>query len=380
MKLALNTSGPGVTFGLYGAGMAPTLNVVQLAEHLGFDSVWTAEASGTDAVVPLSWIAGATDRIKLGTSVMQMTAREPSTTAMTAVTLDNLSGGRFILGLGSSSPGVVEGWHSRHYGDPLQRTREYVSIVRRLMTTRKPVAFHGEYYDLPLRKEGHLNTVPVKLAVRAKRRRIPIYLAGMGPKNLKLATEIADGVLFPFYTPFRDEITFGPLRDKFGEGKVEVGAYVPVAIGPSLNACLEILRPVVTFFVGGMGSNKVNYYNNFVRRLGYGEAAAAVQYYYLRGQRNAAAAAVPAELIDELCLCGSPARIAERLEVWKQSALTTLILTGALPDAMELLAELVDSQPRPRPEAVPGPPSEPGLVAGRKPAFAGVSRIRETLV
>jgi F420-dependent oxidoreductase-like protein len=339
MKLAINTMGPTANFGLWGAGMSATLNIVQLAEDLGFDSVWTAEASGTDAVVPLSWIAGATSRIKLGTSILQMTAREPSMTAMTAVTLDNLSNGRLILGLGSSGPGIVEGWHSRAYSDPIDRSREYVDIVRRLITRRKPVSYHGDYYNLPFRGDGSHRARPVQLMVRAKRRDIPIYLAAMGPRNLELAADVADGVIFPMYSPFRDEAVFGDLRPKFGKGGIEVASFVPVAIGPDVKACIDMLRPVIAFWLGGMGSGKINFYNQYARRMGFDEASE-VQTAYGSGRRNAAAAAVPEQFIDEVSLCGPPSRVAERLEAWQSSAATTMILTGVLPDGMEMLAEL----------------------------------------
>jgi F420-dependent oxidoreductase-like protein len=342
LRLGLNMMGPTANFSMWGTDVDPALKMVRFAEEVGFDSVWTAEASGTDAVVPLTWMAAHTEKIKLGTAILQMTGRTPPTTAMTAVTFDKLSRGRFILGLGASGPGVVEGWHSEAYGDPLQRTREYVDIVRRLTSQRRPLKYRGEYYQLPYCGPDATGLAsPIQLMVRSRRRRIPIYLAAMGPKNLELAAKVADGIILPLYTPFRDQALFGALRDKFGEGGLEVCPFVPILCGDNVDECLDTMRPVVAFWLGGMGVGGVNFYNRYAQRLGFPEVVE-VRAAYARGDMRAAGAAVPKEFIDEVCLCGPLDRIKERIEVWRESACTTMVLTGGVhPDLMSSLAEMV---------------------------------------
>lgn len=341
LRLGLNTMGPTANFGIWGAGAQPSVEMVRLAESLGYDSVWTAEASGTDAVVPLAWLAANTSTIKVGTAVMQMAARSPAATAMTAVTLDNLSRGRFILGLGVSGPGVVEGWHSQAYGDPIRRSREYVDVIRRITGRRVPVEHHGEYYDIPYTGLGATGlATPIQLMIRSRRPRIPLYLAAMGPRNLKLASEVADGILLPLYSPFREDAFYGDLRERFRDGKREVAPFVPVCMADDTDDCIVKLKPVVAFWIGGMGSGGLNFYNNYARRIGFERAATEVAELYRSGQRGRAAYAIPDELVDEVSLCGPPERIKDRLVAWRESSVTTLILTGASRDAMIAIAEM----------------------------------------
>jgi F420-dependent oxidoreductase-like protein len=340
MRLGLNTVRATVNFGLWGSGAAPNVEVVQLAERLGYDSVWTAEASGTDAVGPLAWLAAHTSTIKVGTGIMQMTARAPTTTAMTAATLDLLSGGRFLLGLGASGPAVVEGWHGEPYGKPLDRTREYVKIVRAALA-RQAVEHAGEHYQVPNRGPDALQLgQPVKLMFRPRRASIPIYLAAMGPRNVQLAYEIADGVIPAFYSPHREDAFFS-FCDGRPDRAIDLAPFVPVALGADHQACRDRLKPGLAFWLGGMGAGGLNFYNRFISRLGYEAAAREVQKLFTGGQRARAAAAVPDALVDEVALCGPREAVAEQLEAWKASSVTTMILQGADVPAITTLAELL---------------------------------------
>lgn len=339
MRLGLHTMRPTVNFGLWGA--EATVDVVRHAETLGYDSVWTAEASGTDAVVPLAWLASQTSRIKLGTAVMQMSARAPTTTAMTAATVDLLSGGRFILGLGVSGPAVVEGWHGEPYGRPLDKTREYVKVVRDVLS-RHPIDHKGEHYSIPCRSERATGLgAPVRLMFRPRRASIPIYLAAMGPKNVGLAYEIADGVMPAFYSPRREDVFFAGVRADLRNRPLEIAPFVPILLGGDVDACRQRAKPGLSFWIGGMGAKGLNFYNNYVARLGYEGAARDVQRLYTSGRRVEAARAVPDALVAEVALFGPREHIAEQLESWKSSSVTTLILTGADVDAVTTVAELL---------------------------------------
>lgn len=341
MRLGLHTMRTAVNFGSWGSGMESNLPVVQLAERLGYDSVWTAEASGTDAVVPLTWLAAHTTKIRLGTGIMQLSARAPTTTAMTAVTLDMMSRGRFLLGLGASGPAVVEGWHSQRYGDPLEKMREYVGIVREVFSRGNPVVRHGEYYDIPYTGAGATGLAdPIRLMVRPRRQAIPIYIAAMGPRNVKLAFDIADGVIPAYYSPYNEE-PFLSLVPEDRRASIDVAPFVPVSIGKDAAACRDRLRPGLAFWLGGMGARGLNFYNNLVCRLGYEEAATKIQKLYAEGRTRAAAQAIPDALIDEVALCGPSERIAERLEAWRRSHVTTMIISTAQQEAVTVMAELV---------------------------------------
>jgi F420-dependent oxidoreductase-like protein len=314
--------------------------LVQEAERLGFDSVWVAEAWGTDAVSVLGWLAGRTERIKLGSAIMQIPGRTPANTAMTAATLDLLSGGRFLLGLGTSGPQVVEGWHGQPWGKPLGKTREYVEIVRTALR-RDVVAHEGEHYRIPWDGQGATGLgKPLKLMLRPLRAEIPIYLAALGPKNVALAAEIADGWLPIFVAPERFDDAFGPsLAD--APPDFEIAATASVFVGDDVAALREALRPHVALYVGGMGAKGRNFYNSLVRRYGWEEEAERIQELYLAGKQREAIAAVPDELVDAVSLIGPKERIAERLEAWRETPVTTLVLGTTQPEALQTLAELV---------------------------------------
>jgi F420-dependent oxidoreductase-like protein len=314
------------------------------AERLGFGSVWSAEAYGSDAVTTVAWVAARTERIGVGTAIMQIPARTPAATAMTAMTLDHLSGGRFRLGLGMSGPQVVEGWHGVAYGKPLTRTREYVEIVRAILRRDKPVAFEGEYYQLPARDGTGLGK-PLRTIVHPLRSDLPIYLAAIGPKNVALAAEIADGWIPTLYSPIRGDEVFRPaLQEGFARaGKdgssFDIAAMCPVLVGDDVQACRDMLKPYVALYVGGMGARGRNFYNSLVSRYGFEKEAAEIQDLYLEGKKQEAAALVPDELVDETSLVGPPERIRDRLQAWKESGVTTLMAGTMQIDALRALAD-----------------------------------------
>jgi F420-dependent oxidoreductase-like protein len=350
LRLGLNMMGPTVNFGAWGVGADPNVKRALAVESLGYDSVWTSEASGTDAVSPLSMLAGLTSRIKLGTNIMQMAGRSPATTAMTAVTLDTLSNGRFILGLGASGPAVVEGWHNQRYGKPVARSREYIAVVREIVARRRPLDFHGEYFDMPYQGEGATGLAkPIKLMVRPRRPRIPIWLAAIGPKNVQLALETCDGILPPVFSPFKEKLFFeehdldavAAIRQEQGLGPVELAPFVPVYLGDDVDKCIDKMRPHLAFWLGAMGPKAMNFYNRMACRFGYEKEAAEIQRLYMEGRRGEAAALVPYELADEISLCGPRERIRDRLEAWKESSVTLLIVTTVDDKALTTLAELL---------------------------------------
>lgn len=332
----------GLSLGYAEPGTNPTqlVALAREAERLGYDSAWASEAWGSDAVTLLAWVAAATTRLRVGSAVMQIPARTPAATAMTAATLDLLSGGRFLLGLGTSGPQVAEGWHGQPWGKPLTRTREYVEIVRRALR-RETLEHHGEHYDVPYGRDGATGLgKPLKLMLRPLRPDLPIYLAAMAPRNVALAAEIADGWLPFLLSPERVGDAFAPAlvdaRDDF-----EVAATVPVALGDDLDACRAELKPLLALYVGGMGAPGRNFYNAVVRRYGYEADAARIQELYLSGRQREAAAAVPDALVDEVALVGPRERVAERLEAWRACGVTTLVCRTRDVDTLRLLAELV---------------------------------------
>jgi len=323
-----------------GTNPADLFPLVQEAERLGFDSVWVAEAWGTDAVSVLGWLAARTERIKLGSAIMQIPGRTPANTAMTAATLDLLSGGRFLLGLGTSGPQVVEGWHGQPWGKPLGKTREYVGIVRAALR-RQVVEHHGDHYRIPWDGPGATGLgKPLKLMVRPLRAEIPIYLAALGPKNVALAAEIADGWLPIFVDPDRFADAFGASLAA-APPDFEIAATASVLVGDDVEALRDALRPHVALYVGGMGAKGRNFYNALVRRYGWEDEAERIQALYLAGKQREAIAAVPDALVDAVALVGPKERIAERLEAWRATPVTTLVLGTHQPDALQTLAELV---------------------------------------
>src|SRR5947208_13102519 len=310
------------------------------AERLGYDSVWAAEAWGSDAVTVLSWLAACTSTIKVGSAIMQIPGRTPANTAMTAATLDLMSGGRFILGLGTSGPQVVEGWHGEPWGKPLGKTREYVEIVRAALR-RDVVAHEGEHYRIPYDGPGATGLgKPLKLMLRPLRAEIPIYLAAIGPKNVALAAEIADGWLPIFVDPERFDAAFGPSMAAARDG-FEIAATVSVLVGDDVGALRDALKPYLALYVGGMGAKGKNFYNALVRRYGWEAEAERIQELYLGGKQREAIAAVPDELVDAVALVGPKERIRERLEAWKRTPVTTLIVGSPQPEALQVMADLL---------------------------------------
>jgi F420-dependent oxidoreductase-like protein len=332
----------GVNLGYASPGTNPAelVPLVQEAERLGYDSVWAAEAWGTDAVTVLSWLAASTTTIKVGSAIMQIPGRTPANTAMTAATLDLMSGGRFILGLGTSGPQVVEGWHGEPWGKPLGKTREYVEIVRAALR-RETVEHEGEHYRIPYDGPGATGLgKPLKLMLRPLRADIPIYLAAIGPKNVALAAEIADGWLPIFVDPERFGDAFGTSIAGAPEG-FEIAATAHVLVGDDVQALRDSLKPYLALYVGGMGAKGKNFYNALVRRYGWEEDAERIQELYLSGKQREAIAAVPDALVDAVALVGPKERIRDRLEAWRETPVTTLIVGASDPKALQTLAELV---------------------------------------
>jgi F420-dependent oxidoreductase-like protein len=335
----------GLAIGYSGARMALDVPLIQEADRLGFHSVWSAEAYGSDAVTPLAWLAAQTKQIHLATGIMQMPARTPAMTAMTATTLDQLSGGRFLLGLGVSGPQVVEGWHGQPYGKPLVRTREYVSILRHIWDRERPLEHQGEHYQIPFRGQGATGLgKPLKSILHG--RRIPIYIAAIGPKSVEQTAEIADGWLPFWYSPYRTQVYKETLTAGFaraGSGKsfasFDIAASVNVIQGPDVQACLDRVKPGLALYVGGMGARGKNFYNELACRYGFEDAARTIQDLYLGGKKDEAAAAVPNELADEVALVGPPERIRDRLAAWRESNITTLVAGTRQVEALRTLAE-----------------------------------------
>jgi len=316
------------------------------AERLGYHSLWTAEAYGSDSVTPLVWLAAHTERINVGTAIMQMPARTPAMTAMTAATIDLLTGGRFLLGIGASGPQVVEGWHGVVYGKLLTRTREYVEIVRTILKREQPLEHHGQYYDIPVQGGTGLGK-PLKLILHPLRPNIPIYVAAIGPKNVALAAEIADGWLPVFFSPRRVSVFRASLEEGFArrsDGKTladfDIAPTVSVVVGDDVDACRMQVKPNLALYVGGMGARGKNFYNDLACRYGYEDAAKKIQDLYLAGKKNEAIAAVPDELVDEIALCGPRERIRERLAAWREAGVTTLICGAQSIEAIRTMAEV----------------------------------------
>jgi F420-dependent oxidoreductase-like protein len=310
------------------------------AERAGFVSVWTSETWGSDAAILAAWIAARTERIDVGTGVLQMSGRTPTAAAMTALTLDHLSGGRFRLGLGISGPQVAEGWHGTSFDHPLERTREYVGIVRQVVRREAPVTSPGPHYPLPL-PDGAGR--PLKPNVRALRSDLPVYLAAMGPRNVALAAEIADGWMPYLYAPgrvdvFTDALEAGWRRGGRDQATFDVAPIVAVAFGGDVGACRDELRPHLARYVGGMGSLEANFYKDAVTRYGFGDAAERIQEAFLDGRRAEAASLVPDAMVDELCLAGPVARVRERLDAWRAAGVTTLLAETRNVEAVRALA------------------------------------------
>jgi F420-dependent oxidoreductase-like protein len=320
----------GVHIGYWGLGLSSQdqLEIVQEAEKLGYDSVWAAEAYGSDTATVLAWLAGQTSKIRLGAGIFQMPARSAAMTAMTAATIDQLSGGRMIIGIGSSGPQVAEGWHGQRFGKQLQRTREYVAVVR-MALARERVEFKGETLELPL-PDGPGKAL--KLTISPVQERIPIYLAAIGPKNTALAGEIADGWIPTLFSPehvseLRPNLKEGADRAGRSLDGFDIAPTVNVFITDDLEGARNAMRPFIALYVGGMGSRKQNFYNNLVCRYGFEEQAKTIQDFYLEGKREEAMAAIPDALIDTVSLCGPKDVVRERLAVYREAGVGTLGIT-----------------------------------------------------
>ncbi len=337
----------GFMIGYWGAN--PPVGAADLlfeAERLGYSTAWTAEAYGSDALTPLAWYGSQSTRIQLGTSIVQMSARTPTATAMAAITMDHLTNGRFILGLGASGPQVVEGWYGQPYAKPLARTREYVEIIRTILARKEPVTYAGEHYTLPYPGGTGLGKA-VRSITHPLREDLPIYLASEGPKNVALTAEIADGWLAIYYSPKVD----GFYRDALSEGFARPGARrsfddftvaatVPVIVHDNVEEAADMLRPVLALYIGGMGAREVNFHANVFGRMGYEAETKEIQDLYLAGKKEEAAAKVPLSLIEETTLIGPKEKIRDDLEMWRESCVTQILLYGDA-TTLQTMAELV---------------------------------------
>lgn len=340
----------GLLLGYSGKKLAPPIDMILQAEKMGFDSVWTAEAYGSDAVTVAAWILSQTTRLKVGTAIMQVPARTPANTAMTAMSMSQLSGGRFILGLGASGPQVVEGWHGMPYGKPLQRLRECIEIVREIFARQGPVAYNGELYQLPFTGAGAVGMgKPLKSILQAEEN-TPIYTASFTPGGFRLAGEVADGLFPVFMSPDKiDLITtdVGLGFAKAGGDKTfkdfDIAPFVTVQMGDDLDACRLPIKHFLALYVGGMGSRKKNFYTDFVKKLGYEEEAIKIQDLYLGGDKEAAVAAVPDELVDEISLVGPKQHIQTQAEKWlaKSDYIKTMIFSVTQPEVLPVLKEVL---------------------------------------
>jgi F420-dependent oxidoreductase-like protein len=337
----------GLSLGYWGGGPpAGAAETIQEADRLGFDSVWTAEAYGSDALMPLAWWGSATEQIKLGTSIVQISARAPAATAMAAMTLDHLSGGRVILGLGVSGPQVVEGWYGQPFAKPLARMREYIGILRDIWAREGPVVNDGPHYPLPIPGGTGLGK-PLRSSIHPLRSEIPIYLAAEGPKNIALGAELCDGWLALFYSPYHDDFYREALAEGFQRpgalrtpDRFEVAANVPLIVTDEIEAAADALRPMYALYFGGMGAIGANFHADVAIRMGYEAEVTAIQDLYLSGRKDEAAAAIPARLLEQLTLIGPPDKIRDELEAWRDSIVTTLLIGGD-PATLRQAAEIV---------------------------------------
>jgi F420-dependent oxidoreductase-like protein len=338
----------GLFAGYWGMGLSgeEQLEMAREADKLGYDSVWAAEAYGSDAATVLAWMAASLERAKIASGIFQMPARTPAMTAMTAATLDNISNGRFILGLGISGPQVVEGWHGQPFDKPLARAREYVEIVRKALA-RETLTYDGDFYKLP--RPGGPGK-PLKLIIRPVQERIPIYLAAIGPKNTALAAEIADGWLPTLFAPehadaFRPSLEEGAARAGRSLDDLEITPQVSMGIYDDIEHARNFMRPYMALYIGGMGSRERNFYNQLVTRYGYGDAAQEVQELYLSGRQAGAMAAIPDDLIDKVALTGPKDRVKDRIDAYRDAGVKTLLVTPAAAsqeDRLRMIRDLAE--------------------------------------
>lgn len=333
--------------GYWGSGPpAGVMDSIRTADRLGFDSIWTAEAYGSDALSPLAWWGSQTSHVRLGTAIMQMSARQPAATAMAAMTMDHLCGGRFVLGIGASGPQVVEGWYGQPYPKPLARTREYVEIVRKIVAREDPVTFDGDHYQLPYADGTGLGK-PLKSTIHPLRNDIPIFLAAGGPKNVALSAEISDGWLPLWFSPRTDDFYRKALAEGFARPAArrnadtfEVACPVPVVIDDDPEKAADKIRPMLALYVGGMGAKGANFYHEAMVRLGFETEADTIQDLYLAGRKDDAIRAIPLHMVEAVAMVGPVAKIAEELPTWEATVLTTILLSGP-PPLLEAMARLV---------------------------------------
>jgi F420-dependent oxidoreductase-like protein len=342
----------GLISGYSPAKMSVDIDLILEAEKLGFDSVWTAEAYGSDAVSPAAWILAQTSKINVGTAIMQMPARTPACAAMTAMTLYGLSKGRFILGIGPSGPQVVEGWHGQPYGRPLTRTKEYIEIIRKILARQEPVTHQGFHYQMPYTGEGATGLGKPLKSILHGDPKMKIYTASIAPAGMRCSAEVADGVFPVWMNPERFDLFEQPLKDGFakaGGGKgladFEVAPFVTVVMGDDVDKCRMPVKGMLSLYIGGMGARDKNFYNDYCKRLGYEEAAVKIQDLFLAGNKAEAMAAVPDQLVDEVSLVGPKERIIDRLGAWKEAGakrhVGSLLAGCGQKEALQVLAEHV---------------------------------------
>ena len=335
-----------------GEAGGPDMEQVLEAERLGFHSVWTGESYGSDSVTPITWILARTSKIKAGTGIMQIPARTPACAAMTAMTLQAMSGNRFLMGVGPSGPQVVEGWHGQPYGKPLARTKEYIDIVRRIFDRTGNLEYQSEHYQIPYKGPGATGLgKPLRSIIKALPG-LPIYTAAIAPAGLRTAGEVADGVLPIYLSPEKASLVTDHVLEglaKAGKPRTlddfDIAPYVRMAMGPDLQKCRDSLKPQFALYIGGMGAREKNFYNDYAKRLGYEAQAVEIQNHFLAGRRNEAAAAVPDAFVDEIALVGPPDRIKARLKDWKAASagrrIGTMLIAGAGIEGLRLAAEAV---------------------------------------
>ena len=339
----------GLLAGYSGRKMSMPIDPIRHAENLGYESIWTAEAYGSDAVTPAAWILAQTEKIRVGTAIMQMPARSPAMAAMTAMSLAELSGGRFICGLGASGPQVVEGWHGVPYGKPVTRLKEYVSIMKQIFARQAPSTFEGEMYQLPYSGAGATGLGrPLKSILHCEED-IPIYAASITPRGVAAAAEVADGLFPVWMDPDQFQVFEEPIKRGFARAgdkdmtQFDIAPFITVVMGDDVEQCMMPVRGSMALYVGGMGARDKNFYNDYAKRLGFEEAAVKIQDLYLSGRRDEAMAAVPAELIDACHLVGPADRIRDRLQRWREAGkrghVSSMLLGCQQPEALALVAE-----------------------------------------
>lgn len=340
----------GMTVGWSGPHPKLDMDMILEAERLGFEQVWTGEAYSTDAVSPAAWILARTTKIKAGTGIMQMPARTPACAAMTVLSLQALSGNRFLCGIGPSGPQVVEGWHGVPYGKPMQRTKEYIAIIKQILAREKPLEFHGDQYDIPYSGPGASGLGRPLRSIAHGNPDVPFYCASITPAGLRTAGEVADGNLPIWFSPEAAHVVTGPtLEGRKKAGKTMEGfdtaPFVRAKMGPDVAACRDAIKPELALYIGGMGARSKNFYNDMVSKMGFEAEAKTIQDLYLDGKKNEAAAAVPDALVDQICLVGPAERIRDRLAAWQDAAkaghVGTMVLKGTGVDVLRVVAETV---------------------------------------